>query len=728
MNFHPDDYREVLNLLVAIFNLIFGVIIYARARKRAAHILFSFISFGIFLWATSMALFLEMIDQNEALRWARILYVPPILIVTSFLMFTYVFPKKPLLFRYKIHGTILVLAGLMAVFTLLPGWVIKGVELNFTNDGKKIIYGPAYWGYVLLIPGYFIWSFGRLYNKQKYANGLKKVQLQFILAGTFISANFGLVTNLILPTFGVFDVNWMGPVFTLIQVGTIAYAIVRHRLMDIRTVFSKTLAYSLLMISALSFYSGIIIVSQKVFQNTLGEKLSILIGAILLALGFDPLKRASEKIIKRLFYRDSYSAQDLLTEMNRTLNSIVDLNKILYSVRTIVMTRLDLDRMAILLLDEKTAQFGLREQSGYDHIPPITFQEPLSCLFQIQKPGLIVVENLQDKENLKPEENAVLTEMEALKTGVIAPIHHENRLIGVYFFGNKRSGDYFTGSDLQLLEIIAVQTGTVIENARLYEKVNFQMEELKKTQMQQLVQAAKLASIGELATSVAHEINNPLTGILGFASLLLKDMDDKDPKKREVRIIESEALRTRTIVHSLLDFARKREPKFEKAQINEVLKATLVLVRHQAELSNIEVVEQFREGLPLSSIDVDQMKQVFINLVKNAFDAMPGSGKLYIKTNLLFIKRPGEEPSESDAGQPGASQALEITFSDTGIGMAPEVVARIFEPFYTTKGEKAGTGLGLPVSYGIIERHGGQIEVQSAPGKGTTFKIKLPVQ
>lgn len=728
MNFHLEDYREILNLLVAIFNLIFGVIIYARAQKRTAHILFSFISFGIFLWATSMALFLEMIDQNEALLWARILYVPPILIVTSFLMFTYVFPKKPLLFRYKIHGTILVLAGLMAVFTLLPGWVIKGVEFNFTNEGKKIIYGPAYWGYILLIPGYFIWSFGRLYSKQKHANGLKKVQLQFILAGTFISANLGLVTNLILPTFGVFDANWMGPVFTLIQVGTIAYAIVRHRLMDIRTIFSKTLAYSLLMISALSFYSGIIIVSQKIFQNTLGEKLSILIGAILLALGFDPLKRASEKIIKRLFYRDSYSAQDLLTEMNRTLNSIVDLNKILYSVRTIVMTRLDLDRMAVLLLDEKTAQFGLREQSGYDHISPISFQEPLSRLFEIQKPGLIVAENLQDKEILKPEENAVLTEMEALKTGVIAPIHHENRLIGVYFFGNKRSGDYFTGSDLQLLEIIAVQTGTVIENARLYEKVNFQMEELKKTQMQQLVQAAKLASIGELATSVAHEINNPLTGILGFASLLLKEMDDNDPKKREVRVIESEALRTRTIVHSLLDFARKREPKFEKAQINEVLKATLVLVRHQAELSNIDVVEQFRDGLPLSSIDVDQMKQVFINLIKNAFDAMPGSGKLYIKTNLLFIKRPGEEPSEPETGQPGASQALEITFSDTGIGMAPEVVARIFEPFYTTKGEKAGTGLGLPVSYGIIERHGGQIEVQSAPGKGTTFKIKLPVQ
>jgi two-component system NtrC family sensor kinase len=363
-----------------------------------------------------------------------------------------------------------------------------------------------------------------------------------------------------------------------------------------------------------------------------------------------------------------------------------------------------------------------------EDLTPLSFKNLIVENLEQRNRTLLVYESLLDSHQPLPQDEAIIEEMEKRKISLISPLYSEEKLIGIYFFGPKKSGDYFTGLDLQIIEIISAQTGTTLENARLYQLVESQMNELKKTQVQQLTQAAKLSSIGELATSVAHEINNPLTGILGFASLLLKDMDDADPKKRDVRVIESEALRTRTIVRSLLDFARQREPKREPTNINEVLKSTLVLVRHQAQVSNIELIEQYKDPLPMISVDIDQMKQVFINLIKNAFDSMPNGGKLYIKTNVLYVRKGiGENIGEDELNEEKMSQFLEMTCSDNGTGMTPEVMAHIFEPFYTTKGEKQGTGLGLPVSYGIIERHGGQIEVQSTPGRGTTFKIKLPV-
>ncbi|MFI5303778.1 MAG: ATP-binding protein [Nitrospiria bacterium] len=719
------EYKNVLNILVALFNLIFGVIIFIRAQKRPAHLFFSFISFGISTWALCMVYFRFTAVQEPSLIGARLLYVPPVFIVTNFLLFTYVFPNKPFRFSLKTHGSITLISCATIFLVLLPGGVIKNVTLPLPGEEEKIIFGRGYPSYFLMVLSYFCWAFYRLHQMQKKATGLGKTQIQFVLYGTLISANLGLVTNLLLPTFGFFDLNWMGPVFTLIMVSTIGYAIVRHRLMDIRSPLSKNIAYSFLLIAALSVYSGLLITKvDQILDRYLGEISGTVILALLLAIGFEPIKRFIEKTTNRIFYKKNYDPQQLLTELNRGIHSIIDLNKILNSIKNIVMAHFNLERMGIYLVDESGFEFIAKEQSGLLDPLPISSQNPI--IQSLEKQRTLVYENLLGNSNKLPDDERIIHEMEIRGIGLIAPLYSEKKLIGIYLFGHKKSGDYFTGLDLQIIEIITAQTGTTIENARLYQMVNTQMEELKENQMQQLIQAAKLTSIGELATSVAHEINNPLTGILGFATLLLKGMDDRDPKKRDVRVIESEALRTRTIVRSLLDFARQREPKREKADLNEVLKGTLVLVRHQAELSNVELIEQYKDKIPLTSIDIDQMKQVFINIIKNAFDAMPNGGKLYIKTNLLFVKKALDDRPE-EAHPRDASQSIEITFSDTGTGMSPEVMKRIFEPFYTTKGDKMGTGLGLPVSYGIIERHGGQIEVQSTSGKGTTFKIKCPV-
>jgi signal transduction histidine kinase len=321
----------------------------------------------------------------------------------------------------------------------------------------------------------------------------------------------------------------------------------------------------------------------------------------------------------------------------------------------------------------------------------------------------------------------LLSAMQDLHVAISVPIFTKDQLSGLILLGHKRSGDSFFLADLKLLEIIARQAGVAIENARLYKTLQQQMEELKGSQTQQLIQSAKLASIGELATNVAHEINNPLTSILGFTALMLDDMEDQNPHKKDLKIIQSEAMRSRDIVRNLLDFARKRGIKKELIDINQLIQNTLNLLRHQAEISNIVLREEYGPELPTLIIDGDQMKQVFINLLKNAFDAMPKGGTLTVTTLAHNYDGSSTQPGFGENEPVFFRKMIEIRIQDTGIGIDKEHLPKIFDPFFTTK-EGMGTGLGLAVSYGIIERHGGRISVFSEVGAGATFVVKLPVK
>ncbi len=259
----------------------------------------------------------------------------------------------------------------------------------------------------------------------------------------------------------------------------------------------------------------------------------------------------------------------------------------------------------------------------------------------------------------------------------------------------------------QILRIVASQVAVAAENARLYEGLRRQMEDLRATQAQ-LVQSAKLAAIGELAANIAHEINNPMTSILGYATLMLEEGVEAASRTDYLKTIQSEALRIRETVRALLDFSRQRDFTMERVDITQALKDTLALVRRHAALSNIAIAEKYDPDLPLVEVDVPQCKQVFLNLITNALDAMPTGGTL-----TLVTTRDGE--------------FVRIDFADTGQGIPAANVDKIFDPFFTTKPAVKGTGLGLSVSLGIIQSHGGTIDVKSEMGKGSVFSVKLPV-
>jgi two-component system NtrC family sensor kinase len=232
--------------------------------------------------------------------------------------------------------------------------------------------------------------------------------------------------------------------------------------------------------------------------------------------------------------------------------------------------------------------------------------------------------------------------------------------------------------------------------------------QLKLATQQQIGQSEKLASIGRLAAGIAHEINNPLTGVMTFSHLLRKKPNLDDQDREDLDLVLRETARVREIVKGLLDFARQSPLERVPLDINEVIRHSMALLRSQKEFLRVTLEEDLTPDLPPISGDRNRLQQVLLNLSMNACEAMPEGGQLRIATS---------------AGDGWVA----ITVSDTGHGIKPEHLNRIFDPFFTSKPVGKGTGLGLSVTHGIVQQHEGTIEVESVEGKGTTFIVKLPV-
>jgi two-component system NtrC family sensor kinase len=242
----------------------------------------------------------------------------------------------------------------------------------------------------------------------------------------------------------------------------------------------------------------------------------------------------------------------------------------------------------------------------------------------------------------------------------------------------------------------------------LERKVHERTEQLMRMQVR-VAQSERLASLGMLAAGVAHEINNPLGGILSLTALTLEDLPADHPDHHNLEVVVRQTERCRDIVKGLLDFSRQSAATMEDEDVNDILAQTLALVSKQAVFLNVEVVQHWAPDLPHVTADRQQLQQVFLNLLVNAVQAMGEHGTITITT------RPADD---------GA--AAEVVITDSGCGIPPDLIDRIFDPFFTTKPGGTGTGLGLAIAYGIVTRHHGTISVESEVGKGTTFIIRLP--
>ena len=300
----------------------------------------------------------------------------------------------------------------------------------------------------------------------------------------------------------------------------------------------------------------------------------------------------------------------------------------------------------------------------------------------------------------------------ALAQRILRPIHRLQQGVQEIGQGNLehridvRSGDEIESLAFEFNRMADRMQKTQEQLQRRGKELEQRVNQLRRLQAQ-LMQSERMAATGELAAQIAHEINNPLGIIKNYVGIAKMLMPDEDSNRENLKIIDQEINRIAGIVRRLLKFAKPGSEDIQSVQVNQTLEELLALLRGQLFRRRIEIDVDLADNLPEVSTSTDQMRQVFLNLIKNAEDAMPDGGKLSVRTRY----RKG---------------LIEIEIADTGCGIPPEDAKNIFEPFFTTKGVK-GTGLGLSVSYGIIKNYSGEISVESEPGVGTTFTIQLPV-
>jgi two-component system NtrC family sensor kinase len=314
--------------------------------------------------------------------------------------------------------------------------------------------------------------------------------------------------------------------------------------------------------------------------------------------------------------------------------------------------------------------------------------------------------NVLESPNLLPEAKPTV-QKERQRGFLCVPIRSRGRLLGTLSLGRQIS-DVFDEREVALVEATADQIGIALDNARLYSETVRQLEELRRAQAQ-LIHAEKLSAVGELASGVAHEINNPLTTILGQAHLLMENSDATPQVKSRVTIIADEASRAARIVQNLLLFARHYPPERRPCALADQVRRVFELKEYQLAQDQVEIRTEFEE-CPLVWADENQIQQVILNLVQNAHQAMAGLAERVLTVRV----RPF-----------GAAVAIEVL--DTGPGIAADALPRLFDPFFTTKPPGEGSGLGLSVSYGIVAEHKGSLRGENRRDRqGAVFTVELP--
>jgi len=412
------------------------------------------------------------------------------------------------------------------------------------------------------------------------------------------------------------------------------------------------------------------------------------------------IRRSEQALIRR---NQEWAA---LVEINRTVTSSLDLDEVLESTIRGIREILRVEAGSLVLIDEEAEQlvfhtcFDPQKEWRADRVA-----QPGEGIvgYAVQSGEPLFVNNVERDPHFLAEVDEVGVTARAI---LCVPLKIYDRVVGAIEVINKLD-DVFTEQDEELLQAMAASVAVAVENANLYSELTDFARELERSQAQ-LVQAEKMAAIGRLAASVAHEINNPLQAIHNSLHLSLHESLADDKRKQYLGMAQGEVQRLIEIVQRMLDFYRPSRGGVVSTDVNGVVENVLALTQRRLQHGGVQVDANLDPDLPFVPMVSDQITQVFLNILINAIEAMPGGGEMRLETRLAE----------------GGDWVL-VLFTDSGAGMAPEQISNLFEPFYTTKSD--GTGLGLAISYGIVERHGGTIDVESQPGEGTTFVVKLPV-
>ena len=702
MKFELVDFLLIFGAVyfVGVVFLIIGILVYYLKPNLDSSKVFLMACFSIGFW------FISIFDTQSTYSLYNIPFLGLVIAPAFFIHLAFVFPSKK-----KDHSIILFSYLLCFLLVILH-------KLYFNSQNIWVRAERLFWLYVLFSASIFLISIIITYHKSSFA--LDKQRAQVILVGSFMGFFLPALGAVILVLFRFSNLNNLAIPVIFFPI-SVAYAIVKHKLFDIDVIIKKTLVYGSLTGVVVGVFGLMVIAFNVAFANYGGWRnpLFFIILSVFLVIALNPLKNRIQDLIDLTFFRKRYDYRRTIEEMSSTLTSLLNLDEIADKVINSVEQTMFSNSVSLIILNESSGAYQIYATSGNPggvSGPVIKEDCELISLLNRSKKEIF-------KEDLIADERYIVHKDELMKVfnnfnaALFIPLFFKEQLIGILSLGEKKSGLLYTSEDIKLLRILANQSAIAIENAFAYKlvedyakKLEGANKELRETQAQ-LIQSEKMSAVGQLAAGIAHEIRNPLNIIEGARYYLSQMISGENSKiiGEYLDYIKSEIDRTNRLIDNLLKFSKVGPQHFELVDINNILEDTLTLLRKQLSDNNIRLITNFNYQIPKIMGDLNQLWQVFINILINAIQAMPQYGELRIDTGLYY----------------GNQDRIFISFKDTGLGIDEKDLPKIFNPFFTTK--DIGTGLGLSISYKIVEEHKGRIIVSSEKGRGSIFILELPV-
>jgi len=692
--------------LAFTMNLTLCLVVLSSNPQNLAHRLFACFVLSFATWNMGELIMINSLNPVHAIMGVKIIFAGLTFAPLFFLHFTFVFPmKKETKWANK---------NRLFILYLIPVAILATFYLTYRIDIEKLkeLRNIFYYGLLLEEPITFLIFLGMItlfsaiciyWGVRNLLESLRitriprqKLQIKYLIFGMISMAIVGTIINL---SNYFLKLGW--PIFFLASLYSIlvslffAIALIKYRLLDIHLLIRGGILYSTISGLILTIYILVIKnIGEAISQRAYGK--SILVeSAMILALVylFLPIQRKVGDWIDRFFYMERIRFRTKLSEFGKALTELVDLEEVAKTSLHFIMQTFHVNLLSFFLLVKEEEQYCpiLKIPSGQEKRYPI--DHPLIKKIETIRRAI----DLEHLREANPEDEEI---DELIERGwkVVAPFYLKEKLIGFILLGKKISDKDYTHEELELLDAFMSQTSLAVSRAFIYREMSLKDR--------QIMQAEKMAAIGELAAGIAHEIRNPLGIITGSAETVKKH---DDPKIREemVNYILEESQRINGLISNFLEFARPKEPKRVLWDIREVLEKTLLLLTPKAKSLGIEIKKEVPKEALMTLIDPDQIRQAFTNLSVNAIEAMPEGGILSVK----IIENP--------------KGRIMIKFSDTGNGIPKELRTKVFDPFFTTK--EGGTGLGLSIAHQIIKQHGGDILIEDKEGKGSTFIVILPI-
>lgn len=715
---------------IILLNVFLLLLLLKSSRTNKAVLYFSSSIFFIILWTISI--FLTELDSAEirVIWWSRLSFLFPIFMILLLIPFTFLLPPKntrdKIFSKNNIRASyILYIAGLFFAYTSLTPLIIERVV------NLKSTFGPLQPIYSVYLFVGFMYIIYLLYQGHKKSSGRTRAQFFYMLIGIAASSLIAIFTNLLIPLVTNLEIRFLGPLGLLFFITFTSYSIITHHLFDIRIIIRRTVVYSVLLAFVLGVYSAVIFASTTILGNPqdFGSQNIIpnLIAAILIAIGFEPLRKYLTRITDKYLFKGDYDPQEILKQLSKNLVAVLALDEALTSMMDIVTKAMRLTHAAVIIINAKAEEDDLMRIQSVGYQPDLrakllfTAKNPLIQYMVIQN-SLTVIEEMErrlEDEKLSNEKvrklirrvkrlpihkvketalkEQVVAQAKDLEIALLVPIFVRSRVIGIFCLGPKLSGDSFTDSDLKTLEIISGQTASAIEQARLYE------EDQTKS---------------EFVSIASHELLTPTSAIEGYLSMILEEnmakVDDKARKYLE-RVYFS-AKRLSNLVKDLLSVSRIEAGRIKvnvaPTQIEPIIEAVTEDFIPQFNNKRISLnYLKTDKPLPRVMVDSDKLQEIMINLIGNALK--------YTKEGSALVTAVAKR------------NRAEIAVEDSGVGIRDSDLPHLFEKFYRVDNTETvgivGSGLGLYITKSILELMNGSIRVESTEWKGSRFIVTLPL-